>query len=149
MLRFSNQDYLSYLKSIKGFKKVNSIKEWVENPDNTYYIKYDGRTYGYKFGSTLRLFSYNTLVCEFDLDDLELILHGWYSNTTQKHQTKFIDCLARRYGVDYFPIYEDERLTSFKSFLETVKAIRFRENRYTTHKTIRVGDANLHYFWRI
>lgn len=149
MLRFPCQDYLNYLKNIKGFKKVNTISEWIRNPNTTFYLKPDGRTYGYKFGSTLRLFSYNTLVCEFSLDDLELIIHGWWSNTTQKHQYAFIDYVTRLFGVDYSPIYKDENIKSAKGFLETIKAIRFRENRYATHKTIVVNGGNIHYFWRI
>ena len=149
MLRFPNQSFLTYIKGGKGFKRVKTIEEWIKNPNETYYLKPDGRTYGYMFNNTLRLFSYNTLVCEFDLDELELIMHGWYSNTTQKHQYAFIDYITRLFGVDYSPIYKDENITGGKAFLETIKAIRFRENRYTTHKTIVLNGGNIHYLWRI
>ena len=40
MLRFPCQDYLNYLKNTKGFKKVNTISEWIRNPNNGGNIHY-------------------------------------------------------------------------------------------------------------
>lgn len=150
MLYFPNQDYLNYLKSIKGYKRVKTIKEWIENPDNAYYLKPDGRAYGYKFKDTLRLYSYNTLVCEFHVILLEWINHGFYSKTTQKHQYDFLNTLSDHYGLNYHPIYKDENIKSGKQFIEKIKVINFESKRYSDGFKVKTGGFfPMIYFWRI
>lgn len=157
MLYFTNQNYLNHLKN-KGFKRVKTISEWLKNPENTYYLKYDGRTYGYKFNDELRLFSYSTLVCTFNLKTMVLIINDWYSVTTQKHQFDFIDNLVEFYDwtfqrtsyceilgntvtklPKYHKIYDDENLKSGKGFLELINAIDFKNDKYHTNKDKYLG----------
>lgn len=149
MLYFPNQDYLNYLKSIKGYKRVKTIKEWIENPDNTYYLKPDGRTYGYKFKDVLRLFSYDTLVSWFDLNNFEWVNFGWYSKTTQKHQYDFLDALADYYKLSYFMIYTDENIKSGREFMSEIRSIRFDSKRYSTKKSVKINGNSMVYLWRI
>lgn len=163
MLRFDCHKYLDTLKK-RGYKRVKTVLEWLKNPEETYYLKYDGRACGYKFNDELRFFSYNTLVCMFELDSRLFVNYGQYSKTTNKHQWDFIDSICEHYGYfnvkrsngfEYYrPIFEDEQYKSGSEFLQNVVIIDFKNKTYCLDKSLRRLDYPTCFlscvqFWRI
>ena len=43
-----------------------------------------------------KLKSYDTIVCEYDMNNNKMLVFGWYSNTTAKHISAFLNY----YGFD-------------------------------------------------
>lgn len=119
----------------KGRNRVKYLSEFFKDIEGSYYQKYDNRVCAYRFGSMVRLFSYDTLVAEFDLDDLVLKIHGRYSQTTQKHLFDFIDnvmrFLNRNVRTYYLKLFQDENLKSGADFLRNIRKIDFKREKYS------------------
>ena len=88
---------------------------------------------------TLELWSYETRVATFDIENYTVTLTGAYSMTTKRHIAEFLHLLEDQYGCHGMfkaieTVCKAHKLRSFRAFLDEVEELNFMFNSYRFHK---------------